>query len=124
MVSRFGRGNARRILAAQISGVATGFCGRFREGLTREAALAEIGQVAGGDGDLLAEVASGFVVSYGLIALPWYAAAVELLVEAGADPQALRRYARHRREHPPSTIPMSMRASPAVVAGWLNELST
>ncbi|NUT35559.1 MAG: hypothetical protein HOV79_21105 [Hamadaea sp.] len=72
--------SARSQTVAQLHDVTTGFAGGYQEGLDRAGALARLAAITA-DPDLLAEAAARHAT-----APNWYAiAAVELLIEAGAD---------------------------------------
>jgi hypothetical protein len=75
---------ARQSTVAQLREIAADYAGGYREGLTREAALAEL-SAACTDPDLLAEAAAAHA-----IADNWFAiTAVDLLLAAGADPHRI-----------------------------------
>lgn len=93
MVTRHSPERARRITVARLHGIAIDYAGGYREGLTRVRTLAELAAVST-DPDLLAEAAAVHAM-----ADTWYAiAAVELLVEAGADQVLIER---HIADHGP-----------------------
>jgi hypothetical protein len=70
----------RRMAVARVYDIALSHAAGYREGLTRNRALAEIAEV-GADPDILAEAAAAHAVGDN-----WYAiTAVSLLIEAGAD---------------------------------------
>jgi hypothetical protein len=88
------RADRRRIAVARLSGIAASHAAGLRGGtFTRAAALAELATVST-DPDVLADAAAMYVDSH-----HWYGdQAVELLIEAGADPEALVRYVEQHRE--------------------------
>jgi hypothetical protein len=72
--------NVVRAVAVELYRIAAEHAGGFREGLTRECALAELAALST-DPDLLAEAAAAHAIGDN-----WYAiVAVDLLIEAGAD---------------------------------------
>jgi hypothetical protein len=77
---------------ARLTGIAESGAAGFRGGtFTREAALPEIAAIST-EPDVLAEAASGYVAGD-----QWFGQrAVELLIEAGADQDAIVRYVEHR----------------------------
>jgi hypothetical protein len=78
--------SARRAAVAQLFRIAAQFASGRRE-LTREQALAELAAVST-DPDVLAEAAAAHAM-----AQDWYAInAVDLLMDAGADPALIQRY--------------------------------
>lgn len=85
----------RDLMIARVQGTAEAYAGRFRP-LTRDEALAELHGLTA-DPDLLAEAAARYVDPN--ISRPWSPVAVQLLVDAGADPVALERYVADRRAH-------------------------
>lgn len=87
----------RQIQCAQIHGVVSGYLTGTRRDLTsRDLAIAEIHETTR-DVDVLAEAAAVWLVpGDGEPNMP----AVELLIAAGADRQALQRYADVRRARP------------------------
>jgi hypothetical protein len=77
----------RHVTVAQLHEIAADHAGGYREGLTRDRALAELAGVST-DPDLLAEAAAAHAVADN-----WYAiTAVDLLIEAGADQGLIDRY--------------------------------
>jgi hypothetical protein len=79
--------DARQATVAHLHEIATGYAGGYREGLTREAALAELAGACA-DPDLLAEAAAAHAVADN-----WFAiAAVDLLIAAGADQRLIDRH--------------------------------
>jgi hypothetical protein len=78
---------ARHSTVARLREIAADYAGGYREGLTREAALAELGAVCT-DPDLLSEAAAVHA-----LADNWFAiTAVDLLIAAGADPRWIDRH--------------------------------
>ena len=82
------------LAAAMASGAAASWAGRYQPGQTREAALARIREVTV-DPERLAEAAGMFAAS--TQPLPWHPDAVQLLIDAGANLEAVERYAAERR---------------------------
>jgi hypothetical protein len=77
----------RRETVARLHEIAADHAGGYREGLTRELALAELAGVCT-DPDALAEAAAAHATADN-----WYAiTAVDLLIAAGADPRRIDRY--------------------------------
>jgi hypothetical protein len=81
------RRRTRRPAVAKLYDIAADHAGGYREGFTRAQALAEILETTP-DPDLLAEAAAAHSVAEN-----WYAiTAVDLLLEAGADPELIDHY--------------------------------
>ena len=77
----------RRAVVAELHEIANGHAGGYREGFLRAAALAELAAVST-DPDLLAEAAAMHAMAEN-----WYViAAVDLLIEAGADQALIDRH--------------------------------
>ncbi|MEQ4304844.1 hypothetical protein ABNF97_26265 [Plantactinospora sp. B6F1] len=77
----------RRLVLARVHRLATDYAGGYREGLSRDTALAELADLAT-DPDLLAQAAAMHAVADN-----WYAiTAVDLLIEAGAPTNLLDSY--------------------------------
>jgi hypothetical protein len=77
----------RRAVVAQLCEIAADYAGGYREGLTRDGALAEL-TAACADPDLLAEAAAAHAVADN-----WFAiTAVDLLIAAGADQRLIDRH--------------------------------
>lgn len=89
------------LAAAMASGAAASWAGRYQPGQTREAALARIREITR-DPATLAEAAAMYKAPKD--PLPWHPDAVELLVEAGADLEALERYVNERRTRKPTGL--------------------
>jgi hypothetical protein len=87
--------DVRQLQTARLTGVAAGFAGGLRRDFTRAEALTELTEITS-DPDVLAEAAAFFVVGdY------WYRdEAVALLVEAGADPEAITAHVEAKRTAP------------------------
>lgn len=83
------------LAVAMLSGAAAAWAGRFQPDLTRDAALARIREVSS-DGEALADAAAMYATA-DLTVQPWAPNAVQLLVDAGADPEAVEHYAEARR---------------------------
>ncbi|HKT02174.1 MAG TPA: hypothetical protein VJT31_21820 [Rugosimonospora sp.] len=80
--------SSRRATVAELFRIAAQHASGRRAGVTREQALAELA-AASTDPDLLAEAAAAHAM-----AEDWYAVnAVDLLLDAGADPARMQRYA-------------------------------
>jgi hypothetical protein len=77
----------RRATVDRLHEIAADHAGGYREGLSRDRALAELTHVST-DPDLLAEAAAAHAVADN-----WYAiAAVDLLIDAGAEQPLIDRY--------------------------------
>ena len=91
VIRRPGRTTPRRLIVAALYRITNDYAGGYREGMTRELALAEIAGLTT-DRDLLSEAAAAHA-----IADHWFAVlAVDLLLDAGADQDAIQR---HIHEH-------------------------
>lgn len=93
--------SSRRAAVARLFRIAAQYASGRREGMTREQALAELAAVSA-DADLLAEAAAAHAM-----AQDWYAInAVDLLMDAGAEPALIQRYVGRfgptRIEQPPT----------------------
>lgn len=78
---------ARRVVLIQVYEIAADHASGYREGLTRERALAELAAVCA-DPEVLAEAAAAHATADN-----WYAiTAVDLLIEAGADRHRIEWY--------------------------------
>lgn len=89
------------LAAAMASGAAASWAGKYQPGQTREAALARIREITR-DAEVLAEAAAMYKAPRD--PLPWHPDAVELLVEAGADLEALERLVAERRNRKPAGL--------------------
>lgn len=85
-----------QLAVAMLSGVAAGWAGRFQPDLSREEALDQIRAISG-DVEALADAAAMYATA-DLSVEPWAPDALQLLLDAGADPEAVERYAEARRK--------------------------